>query len=173
MSGSEFLMYAVLFIFPAAMTFAAAMDVFTMTIPNRVSIVLIAGFVAGAVAVGLPFETVLNHVLVGFTVLLVGMALFFSGVLGGGDAKLLAAASLWLGTDQLLEFGVYVGLLGGALCLAIMGFRRMVLPQWLAREKWVERLHTPYGGVPYGVAIGGSALLVFPATSWFAAVAGA
>ena len=32
--------YAVLLVFPAAMAFAGAMDLFTMTIPNRISIVL-------------------------------------------------------------------------------------------------------------------------------------
>jgi len=164
--------YCILFIFPAAMTFAAAMDFFTMTIPNRVSLVLIAGFLVGSLAVALPLETFATHLIVGVCVLLVGMALFFANVLGGGDAKLLAAASLWFGTDQLLPFLLYVGLLGGALCLAIMTFRRQVLPLWATRQDWVVRLHKPYGGVPYGVAIGGAALLVFPASSWFAAVVG-
>ena len=38
-----------LLLFPALMAFAAASDLFTMTISNRVSLALIAGFVALAV----------------------------------------------------------------------------------------------------------------------------
>jgi prepilin peptidase CpaA len=35
---------AILTVFPIAVIFAAAMDLFSMTIPNRISLVLIAGF---------------------------------------------------------------------------------------------------------------------------------
>ncbi|NBU27766.1 MAG: peptidase, partial [Caulobacteraceae bacterium] len=35
---------AVLLVFPAAVIFAAAMDLVSMTIPNRISIVLVAAF---------------------------------------------------------------------------------------------------------------------------------
>ena len=35
---------AILTVFPAAVAFAGAMDLFTMTIPNRISLALVAGF---------------------------------------------------------------------------------------------------------------------------------
>ena len=39
-----------LLLFPALMAFAAASDLFTMTISNRVSLALVAGFFALAIA---------------------------------------------------------------------------------------------------------------------------
>ena len=51
-----------LLLFPALMAFAAASDLFTMTISNRVSLALIAGFVALAVLGGgaVSFNTLPN-----------------------------------------------------------------------------------------------------------------
>ena len=42
-----------LLLFPALMAFAASSDLFTMTISNRVSLALIAGFAVMAFAVGM------------------------------------------------------------------------------------------------------------------------
>ena len=44
-----------LLLFPALMAFAAASDLFTMTISNRVSLALVAGFLALSVLSGLGF----------------------------------------------------------------------------------------------------------------------
>jgi prepilin peptidase CpaA len=44
-----------LLLFPAMMAFAASTDLFTMTISNRVSIILAAGFVLLAALQGMPF----------------------------------------------------------------------------------------------------------------------
>ena len=48
-----------LLLFPALMAFAAASDLFTMTISNRVSLALIAGFVALAVLGGMGLHDIL------------------------------------------------------------------------------------------------------------------
>ena len=90
--------------FPAAMAFAGAMDLFTMTIPNRISIGLILAFVVAAAMAPLGWPELASHVGAGLLMLVVGIALFACGFLGGGDAKLLAAAALWFGFEGLLQY---------------------------------------------------------------------
>ena len=51
-----------LLLFPAMMAFAASSDLLTMTISNRVSLILLGGFFALALATGMPLETVGMHV---------------------------------------------------------------------------------------------------------------
>ena len=50
-----------LLIFPAVMAFAASSDLFTMTISNRISLILVAGFIALAVGTGMPIGEMLDH----------------------------------------------------------------------------------------------------------------
>ena len=47
-----------LLLFPAMMAFAASSDLLTMTIPNRVSLIMIGGFVLLAVATGIDRKSV-------------------------------------------------------------------------------------------------------------------
>ena len=51
-----------LLLFPALMAFAAASDLFTMTISNRVSLALVAGFLALALMSGMAWYDMLAHV---------------------------------------------------------------------------------------------------------------
>ena len=46
--------YALLLSFPMAMAFAAANDLFTMRIPNKISLALIAGFALAELYLRLP-----------------------------------------------------------------------------------------------------------------------
>ena len=100
-SVPEYLLFALFLIFPAAMVFAGSMDLFTMTIPNRISIGMVAGFLVAAPFSSLTLTAFLWHLAAGFSMLVVGILMFSRGWLGGGDAKLLAAATLWLGFDRL------------------------------------------------------------------------
>ncbi|MFX5734403.1 prepilin peptidase, partial [Acinetobacter baumannii] len=79
---------AILLVFPAMMAFAAASDLFTMTISNRVSLILIAGFVVLALVTGMSWEVIGMHALAGLAVLVITFAFFAFGWIGGGDAKL-------------------------------------------------------------------------------------
>jgi len=161
--------YALLFVFPFAMAFAAAFDLLTMTIPNRLSVGLFAAFFLVALVAGLSWQAILSHVAAGTCMLVVGIALFSLGWLGGGDAKLLAAASLWLGFEPLLLFLGYVGVFGGALALAVLAYRRMPAGA-LPLPDWAVRLHAKNQGIPYGVAIAAAALTIYPSTAWYSAL---
>ena len=83
-----------LLLFPALMAFAASSDLFTMTISNRVSLLLVGGFFALAFWSGMNPNDVLSHVGAAFTVLAVTFVFFARGWIGGGDAKLAAATAL-------------------------------------------------------------------------------
>lgn len=160
----------VLTLFPAMMAFAASSDLFTMTIANRVSLALVAGFGLLALLVGMSTAELISHAGAAAVVLVVVFAMFTRGWIGGGDAKLAAATVLWLGFAHLADYLVYASLIGGALTLAIIQFRTMPLPRLFVGREWAERLHRLDAGVPYGIALAAAALLVYPHTEWMAAL---
>jgi prepilin peptidase CpaA len=153
-------------LFPATMAFAASSDLFTMTIANRVSLILIGGFGLLAVMTGMGMNDMLLHAGAGASVLVVGFTLFSFGWIGGGDAKLAAATALWFGFNHLFDYLIYSSILGGVLTLLLIQFRMLPLPQVLVGRDWIERLHRRGGGIPYGIALAAAALLVYPHTEW-------
>jgi prepilin peptidase CpaA len=155
-----------LFLFPLLMAFSAFSDLFTMTISNRVSILLIAGFAVMAALIGMNLSDILSHAGAGLAVLAVTFTLFACGWIGGGDAKLAAATALWLGFDPLLEYLLTASIFGGVLTLFIMRFRLMPMPAMLQGQEWATRLHRVDAGVPYGIALAAAALTVYPHTVW-------
>ena len=161
-----------LVLFPALMAFAAASDLLTMTISNRVSLALIAGFFALALMTGMSSATAGMHVAAGLLVLAAAFVCFARGWIGGGDAKLAAATALWLGFDHLMLYLVWASLIGGVLTFAIIQFRLMPLPAVLSNQEWAARLHRADAGVPYGIALAMAALLAYPESAFMKAAAG-
>jgi prepilin peptidase CpaA len=159
-----------LLLFPALMAFAAASDLFTMTISNRVSLALVAGFFVIALAGGMAPYTLLIHVGAGALMLVVAFSCFAMGWVGGGDAKVAASVALWFGFAQLMNFLLYASLFGGALTLLLLQFRQWPLPYGLAGQAWLARLHAKESGIPYGIALATSALMVYPETEWVKAI---
>lgn len=159
-----------LMFFPALMAFAAASDLFTMTISNRVSLALAAGFLVLAFASGMAPVTILLHLAAGSLVLIVAFACFAFGWIGGGDAKVAAAAALWFGFAYLLDYLLYASLFGGALTLLLLQFRQWPLPYALTGQAWLLKLHAKDSGIPYGIALAIGALLIYPETEWTKAV---
>lgn len=164
--------YPLLLVFPVAMVFAAAFDLLTMTIPNKISMALVGSFVLVAPLSGLPLSIIGLHVATGAAVLVACYVLFAFNLLGGGDGKLLAAAALWLGFAALGDFLLTVGVLGGVLSGVILAFRLYVPATLFTGPAWLVRLHGKDNGVPYGLAIGAAALLLYPDTPWFSALIG-
>jgi prepilin peptidase CpaA len=159
-----------LLLFPALMAFAAASDLFTMTISNRVSLALAAGFLALALASGMGSYDILSHLGAGVAVLVAAFACFAMGWVGGGDAKVAAAAALWFGFGHLLNYLVYASLFGGALTLLLLQFRQWPLPYPFAGQAWLLKLHAKESGIPYGIALAIGALMIYPETEWIRAV---
>jgi prepilin peptidase CpaA len=157
-------------LFPVMLAFAAFSDLFTMTIANRVSLILAGGFVILALLTGMSAHDMLSHAGAAAAVLVVAFACFTQGWIGGGDAKLTAATVLWLGLGHLADYLIYASLLGGALTIALIQYRAMPMPQLLMGREWAERLHRQDTGIPYGIALAVSALVVYPQTEWMTAL---
>jgi prepilin peptidase CpaA len=157
-------------LFPALMAFAAASDLLTMTISNRVSLALVAGFLVVALASGMGLSDILLHAGAGAAVLTVAFACFAMGWVGGGDAKVAASAALWFGFADLLNYLVYASMFGGALTLVLLQFRQWPLPYALAGQTWLLRLHAKESGIPYGIALALGALTIYPETEWVKAI---
>jgi len=159
-------------VLPALLAAAAVSDLTTYTIPNVIPGAMILLFVAFLIIValgghGMSWRETGLHVLAGSLGLLAGMGMFAAGWIGGGDAKLFAAALLWLGWDALFDYAIMATLLGGALTFGLLAFRRLPLPSFLVKQAWLARLSDHKAGVPYGVALALAALLVLPDTRVF------
>ncbi len=159
-----------LMLFPALMAFAAASDLFTMTISNRVSLALVAGFLVLAPASGMGFQDMASHLGAAGSVLAVAFTCFAMGWIGGGDAKVASATALWFGFDHLLDYLLCASLFGGALTLLLLKFRQWPLPYVLTSQSWLLRLHAKESGIPYGIALAISALAIYPDTVWIKAI---
>ncbi|THD62856.1 prepilin peptidase [Phenylobacterium sp.] len=153
----------ILLVFPILAIAAGLRDVVSYTIPNWMPGVLILGFAAAAVALGLPWRLAAADVAVGLVALIAGMGMFAAGWIGGGDAKLFAAAALWLGLAGAPTYLLVTGVAGGALAAGLLALRSAsVRPLISAGPAWFVRLAEPGEGVPYGVAIALGALVAFP-----------
>lgn len=153
-------------VFPALVITGALYDATSFTIPNWISIALAVLFIPAALLLGMSLGAIGLCLLVGFVMLLVGMGMFAMGWIGGGDAKLLAAAALWMGWPGGLNFVLITALAGGALAVALSAARASLLQAYAARgPAWVARLMAPGGAAPYGVAIAIGALVAFPSSA--------
>jgi prepilin peptidase CpaA len=152
-----------LLILPALVIVAGLMDVTTFRIPNWISLVALIAFVPAALALGASLPVIGIHLAVGVAALIAAMGMWAVGWIGGGDAKLFAAAALWIGWPAVGMYMLITALCGGALAIALLnlrsGWARAVVP---VGPPWMERLREHGGDVPYGVAIAAGALIAFP-----------
>lgn len=153
---------------PLLVVAAATSDFLTLRIPNWLNAVIVLAFFPMAIATGMPLDAMLWHTLAAVIVLVVGFGLFSSGIIGGGDAKLLAAVALWLGWTTLTPFIVFTSLAGGVLALAVnlwsvAGVERDASTDG---QSWMRRWISTKMKLPYGMAIAAGAILAFPGSWW-------
>jgi len=157
---------AIFVIFPFCMAHAAISDMLSMTIANRVSVLLVLAFVVLAPLTGMDWQTFGMHLAGGFAVLVVTFTLFAIGGMGGGDAKLLAATAVWMGFGMpLMEYLVYSAAVGGLLTMAILAYRGSPLAVYTGHRLLLRNLADKDVGVPYGIALGIGGMLTFPETA--------
>jgi len=136
-------------ILAAILVFAAAVDVRTFTISNRLNltVALLAPVYWLSIALPLWPEAAL-HVAVAAGVFALLAVAFFAGMMGGGDVKLASALALWFSPPSTVKFLVWMSLAGGVLTIGVVALHR-------------ARGRTGRPEIPYGVAItvGGLAIL--------------
>ncbi|MBO6675447.1 MAG: prepilin peptidase [Rhizobiales bacterium] len=163
------LQFLVFGVFPGLVLLAATMDMFTMTIPNKLCLALVAAFFAAAPFIDLSLSIVGWHVCAALIALAITFLLFASGVFGGGDAKLTAAVVLWLGPSLALDFALLAALFGGILTAGLMVLRAFPSYTVSVESPWAARLLSTEVGIPYGIALSTAAMIVFVQSPWFAA----
>ena len=158
--------------YPAMLALAAAGDIARYSIANRLCIALALLYLPAALVAGTPLATVAWHAGAGAAVLAICAAAFFARLMGGGDAKLLAACACWTGFQALPALFLYVALAGGALALVLLVVRtalRRLRPIRVDEEgSQLAHLLARPRDVPYGLAIAIGGLVSFPASIWSA-----
>lgn len=140
---------------------AAISDVTSFTIPNRITLALLLLYAAQWLTDPEPPELLIALVSAAI-VLAVGAGLFAAGLMGGGDVKLLAVSTLWVGSHGVLVFLILTSVFGGLLGLLMLTplGRRMPLPAGMSEGDFSRRTRRP---MPYGAAIALGALIAGPA----------
>ena len=97
-------------------------------------------------------------------VFLAGAGLFSRGLIGGGDVKLLAAATLWAGPAGTPTLLVLTGVFGGLVCLFVLTPLGQIATAASGQIGLVQECGAANGKrrvvVPYAVAIAAAALVV-------------
>ena len=133
----------------AILVVAAAIDVRTFTISNRLNLTVALLAPLYWLSAELPFwPDVGVQLAAGAAVFVLLAGAFYAGMMGGGDVKLAAALALWFSPASTIKFLVPTSLAGGVLTLAGLAWHRAK-----RREGRPE--------IPYGVAIafGGLSIL--------------
>lgn len=154
-------------VFTAVMAIAAFEDFRRFTIPNLLPVLLCAVWPLYFAAAP-SLHGALGALGCALAVFSIGAVMFARGWIGGGDVKLLSAATLWAGAAGTPELLMLTGLLGGLLALFLLmpfGNQIAAATRALLRQPPLSRppscnergLAVP---VPYGVAIAGAALIV-------------
>ncbi|MET0546208.1 MAG: prepilin peptidase [Caulobacterales bacterium] len=145
---------ALFLVFPVLAAIAAIYDAASMTIPNWLNAVIAALFIPVALAAHWSLPAIGTHLALGVVVFLIGAGLFFAKVMGGGDVKMIAACSVWVGLpiSSLLGFLAATAIAGGVLAAFALVARR-ITPAGLSEAGWARWLTERRAGLPYGVAI--------------------
>ncbi|MGG7578046.1 A24 family peptidase [Rhizobium sp. Nf11,1] len=160
---------AVFVILPLCLAMAAFSDLFTMTIPNRISLILVVSFLVLAPFFGLGLQAIGMHLAAGAIVFTACFVLFAFNVMGGGDAKLLTATALWFGLNESLLFLMTdVAIIGGLITLLILLVR--------GQSNTILAIGLPVPNslllakkIPYGIAIAIGGYMAFPSSPLFIA----
>ena len=156
---------AIFLIFPALVAFAGITDFLSMTISNRLCLLIGIAFIPVAISAGLAPAAMAGHFACAAMGLTIGFTAFSFGWVGGGDAKLFSMVALWLGWSQIVSYTVITVLAGGALAIVYLGLR-LVPAGWMqvASQRVASFSQTE---IPYGVALAAAALIVYPHSEWW------
>ena len=131
---------------------AAYGDIKTLHIPNALVIVVAVLGVFRFILIG-DLTVALYTVSASFVIFIAVFLLFWRGLIGGGDAKLITAAALLIGYQDLLAFLFAMSVCGALVTVAV------VITHWRpAGQQLPGKIAVPYG---VAIATGGGVTLFF------------
>lgn len=146
--------------FAGLLCWAAISDISRFIIPNAICLGILTLFPAYVLAAPESVDWA-GHIATASIMFAVGFVFFVLRLSGGGDVKLLVAASLWAGPDLIIPFLVVIAMAGGVLSLLtltrlkVFSFRAASGASFGVRLGSAMKAH-----VPYGVAIAAGGLMV-------------
>ena len=140
---------------------AAYTDVRTRRIPNELVLAILA-LAAFRLALTADATAALYTLVAGATLFVATFLLFWRGLLGGGDVKLIVATGFLIGYHDVLGFLTVMSMCGALIAVAMLagsklGWRRVATPALAPQEK-PARLTVPYG---VAIAVAGITTLLF------------
>lgn len=160
---------------------AAFLDFLYYRLPNKLFYVIFYLFPI-YIILSFKFHLVSNY-LVFVGSILIGFGLFSAAIIGGGDAKLLAAVSLWIGWNNLVPFMLWMMIFGGIISCTYLIFPRAVhhiTAQWrsfIQKQAFLKKGIRFFVSdvdiiegeiislqqkrmIPYGISIAGAGLII-------------
>ncbi len=156
----------ILSVFPLMVVMAGISDFFTLKIPNWLNAVIAVSVIPFVLFSDMPMELFAWHIIAGLVAFVAGFVLFAANLIGGGDAKMLAACAVWVGWDALIPFAVITVFAGGALVVAMKVWVFFADRKDNKGMDWAQGLLSKKPQLPYGIAIASGGVMVFPATWW-------
>jgi len=145
MQAYSFINTGIILAVAGTLIWAAGTDIRHRRISNKLSLIILALFVAFAASQLMAGENWKSALLWPFVtatvVFFAGAALFAARLMGGGDVKLMAAVALFAGPALSISFILYVTIAGGLVALATLLYAKIKAADPAAAK------------VPYGVAI--------------------
>ena len=158
-------MYVYLTLYVLCICYAMWTDATSLTIPNVVSIVLVALFLPFSYMT-MDIDAFLGHGGIAAVVFAIALIFYAFGWMGGGDVKFMSAASLWVGPGLILQFLFNLALIGALVAILILLTRKYAdLWRGVAAKMNVIAFIIELADarkVPYGIPIGCAALLAIP-----------
>ena len=144
--------------FVSLIIWAALSDFCSFKIPNAIPILLVIFFFIALLPLNWDFSQFLSNLITAVGMFVICFLLFIRGFIGGGDAKLLTAVSLWTGLESLSTFIFITTISGGGLAIVLILFRYFNLPKKIKSVYCIKQLHDEKKYVPYAIAISSGAL---------------
>ena len=158
-------------IFPALVIFAALNDFRFYRIPNWLNLAIFGSFFPVALLLGMPWEIFMWHV-IGFAtvfgLMFVAFLLTPVGKFGGGDAKMIAAVSVWIDWPHLLDYGIMIAIAGGVLAVIMWTWRILQIEYgvWMHGDATLRKVMGYNIKLPYGAAIAAGGIYAYTLSWW-------
>lgn len=130
-------------------------DMRAYIIPNWINAVVLLAYLPACYFMKLPLVEPLIAVAI---MLAVGLLIYATGIMGGGDVKLMTSLAIWTGLAQpSILLLITIAIFGGVLTIFLWVTRRVIRIFW---RKNLPVMLAKGAPIPYGLAIAGAFLLM-------------